>query len=85
MALQFILGPSGSGRSCRLFQWVIEESIKHPDRRFLVIVPEQFTMSTQRALVTRHPRHGILNIDVLSFKSWRSVCLRKRERIRARF
>ena len=68
MALQFILGPSGSGRSCRLFQWVIEESIKHPDRRFLVIVPEQFTMSTQRALVTRHPRHGILNIDVLSFK-----------------
>ena len=32
-----------------------------------VLVPEQFTMQTQKDLVMQHPNHGIMNIDVLSF------------------
>ncbi len=32
-----------------------------------MLVPEQFTMQTQKDLVRMHPRHGIMNIDVLSF------------------
>lgn len=67
MSLQFVLGNSGSGKSHFLFEHVIEESIKYPGNEYLVIVPEQFTMQTQKELVTRHPRHGIMNIDVLSF------------------
>ena len=67
MSLQFVLGNSGAGKSHFLFEHVIEESMKYPGNEYLVIVPEQFTMQTQKELVTRHPRHGIMNIDVLSF------------------
>ena len=41
--------------------------MEHPKQKFLVLVPEQFTMQTQKDLVAMHPRHGIMNIDVLSF------------------
>lgn len=33
-----------------------------------MIVPEQFTMQTQKELVSLHPKKGILNIDVQSFQ-----------------
>lgn len=68
MALQLILGNSGAGKSHYIFQKIIEESLACPDRQFLVIVPEQFTMQTQKDLVTMHPGRGIMNIDVLSFE-----------------
>ena len=67
MSLQFIFGPSGSGKSYHLYHHIIEESIRHPDRNYIVLVPEQFTMQTQKDLVSMHPRHGIMNIDILSF------------------
>ncbi len=67
MALNFVTGSSGSGKSFRLLSRIIHESIEHPQQKFFVIVPEQFTMQTQKELVRLHPRHGILNIDVLSF------------------
>ncbi len=67
MALQLILGNSGAGKSHYLFEKIIAESMEYPNRQFLVIVPEQFTMQTQKDLVMMHPRHGIMNIDVLSF------------------
>lgn len=67
MPLKFIFGPSGSGKSKRLYQHIISESQKHPEQDFIVLVPEQFTMQTQKDLVTEHPANGIMNIDVLSF------------------
>lgn len=67
MSLQFIFGPSGSGKSQYLYDHIIQESISHPEQNFIVLVPEQFTMQTQKDLVMRHPDHGIMNIDVLSF------------------
>lgn len=68
MSLQFIFGNSGAGKSYTLFRSVIEDSIRHPDQSYLVIVPEQFTMQTQKELVRLHPDGGILNIDILSFQ-----------------
>ena len=68
MALQFIFGNSGAGKSHYLYEHIIEESMRHPKQNYLVIVPEQFTMQTQKEFVMRHPRHGIMNIDVLSFQ-----------------
>lgn len=67
MSLRFIIGNSGSGKSYAAFSHIIEEAGKHPEQMYYVIVPEQFTMQTQKTLVEMHPDRGILNIDVLSF------------------
>ena len=67
MALQFILGNSGSGKTHYIHDKIIKLSDADPDKNFLFIVPEQFTMQTQRDLVSMHPRQSIMNIDVLSF------------------
>lgn len=67
MSLQFVMGPSGSGKSHYLYQKVTEESLTHPEKNYFVLVPDQFTMQTQKDLVMASPRKGILNVDVLSF------------------
>lgn len=67
MSLQFIIGGSGAGKSHCLYQTIIERSMKEEEKDFLIIVPDQFTMQTQKKLVNMHPRGGIMNIDVLSF------------------
>lgn len=67
MSLQFIFGNSGSGKSDYLYRQVLEEAEKNPDQNFLILVPEQFTMQTQRTLVQRQQNHAIMNVDVLSF------------------
>ena len=68
MSLQFILGNSGFGKTTYIYNKIIKESIENPSIRYYCLVPEQFTMQTQRDFVTMHPRKGILNIDVLSFE-----------------
>lgn len=68
MALQFILGGAGSGKTRYLYEQVIRESMAHPELSWLVVVPEQFTMQTQKEIIRLHPRHGVMNIDILSFK-----------------
>lgn len=67
MSLQFIFGNSGSGKSDYLYQWVLEQAAEHPKQNYLVLVPEQFTMQTQRELVRLQKAHAIMNVDVLSF------------------
>lgn len=67
MSLQFIFGNSGSGKSTYLYQQVLDEAEKNPEKNYIVLVPEQFTMSTQRELVRLQKSHAIMNVDVLSF------------------
>lgn len=67
MALQLYLGSSGSGKSYRLYRRMIENSIEDRNTEYLVIVPEQFTMQTQKDIVAMHPDHGVMNLDILSF------------------
>ena len=83
MSLQFYFGPSGAGKSRQLYEEILrrsEESLegnyegnsaknceRNSKRNFFVIVPDQFTMQTQKDLVTLSNREGIMNIDVLSF------------------
>lgn len=67
MSLQFIFGNSGSGKSDYLYEYVLEQAAAHQTQNFLILVPEQYTMQTQRELVRRQKNHAIMNVDVLSF------------------
>lgn len=67
MSLQLILGSSGAGKSWLMYQRIIKESMENPGQSYLILVPEQFSMETQKDLVRLHPNNGIMNIDVLSF------------------
>lgn len=67
MSLQFIIGNAGSGKSEYLYEHILEQARQNPDQNFLILVPEQFTMQTQRELVGRQKNRAIMNVDVLSF------------------
>ena len=67
MSLQFVLGGSGRGKTYYLQHLVTEEAKLFPDRQYIFIVPEQFTMQTQKELICISEAKGILNIDVQSF------------------
>lgn len=68
MSLQFIIGGSGSGKTTRLYEDLIRQSMADPGGRYFALVPEQFTMQTQKEIVTLHPNHGVMNIDIVSFE-----------------
>lgn len=67
MSLQLIMGPSGSGKSHYLYQYMIEESEKHPEKQYILLVPEQYSMQATRDFIAASPKKGILNVDILSF------------------
>ncbi|MBR6258282.1 MAG: PD-(D/E)XK nuclease family protein [Lachnospiraceae bacterium] len=67
MKLRFVIGGSGSGKSSTLQDEIIRRAEREPGRQFIVVVPDQFTMQTQKEMVERHPARGIMNIDVQSF------------------
>lgn len=68
MSLQFIYGYSGSGKSSYIFKRVVEEAQRDLRKNYYVVVPEQFTMQTQRELVALQSEQCIMNIDVVSFQ-----------------
>lgn len=68
MAVHYIFGSAGAGKSYELCMRVKELAKKQPKTNFLVIVPEQFTLQTQKDFATVDANcRGIMNIDVLSF------------------
>ncbi|MBO5335884.1 MAG: helicase-exonuclease AddAB subunit AddB [Lachnospiraceae bacterium] len=67
MSLQFYFGPSGAGKSRQLYEEVIKRAQQNHKQNFLIVVPDQFTMQTQKDLVMLTKEGGIMNIDVLSF------------------
>ena len=67
MSVKFILGASGSGKTASIYQQIIESSLQDPGISHFLVVPEQFTLQAAADLIRLHPKHGLLNIDVLSF------------------
>lgn len=65
--IQIIEGPSGSGKSRLVYEEIIQMAGKEPEKNFFLLVPEQFTMQAQRDIVSLHPQHGSMNIDIVSF------------------
>lgn len=73
MSYSFLFGPSGSGKTTRAFREMIDASVASPEKRFFIMVPEQYGMLMQRKLLLMHPRHASGNIEVMSFNrlAWR--------------
>ena len=46
MSLQFICGNSGSGKSHRLYRNITEQSVRHPERNYIVLVPQIFPIDS---------------------------------------
>ena len=70
MAIQFLFGGSGSGKTEYLIRQAVVNAPKDFSRNWLFLVPEQDTLGMQQQVVN-HPEnrgHGMLNIDVESFQ-----------------
>lgn len=71
MGLQFIIGGSGTGKTTYMFNRMIKESIQNKKNieniKYMAVVPEQFTMETQKTIVNLSPARGTMDIDILSF------------------
>lgn len=67
MALQLILGGSGSGKSYYAYDLIIKQAIENPKTNYILLVPEQYSMALQRKMVMMHPSGGTMNIDVIGF------------------
>ena len=67
MGLQFIFGNATSRKTDFLIEKTIEESIKNSNINYVMIVPEQATLLTQKKIIQKHPKRALSNIDILSF------------------
>ena len=77
MSLEIILGDAGAGKTTWLLQEIIQHAEKFPNQNHLLLVPEQFCLSTQQKLTVLHPRHALLNIEALSFDRLAARCFRE--------
>lgn len=67
MAVQFILGSAGSGKSHMLYTMLTNRADKNGDIEYVAIVPEQYSMESQKEIINIHPKHGAFNTEVVSF------------------
>lgn len=67
MALTFILGASGAGKTEWMYRNILKTAEEYPERTVLVIVPEQFSLQTMKDLIVRSETKSMSNIEVLSF------------------
>ena len=69
MAVRLFVGGTDSGKTEQVYSEMIAKSEEAAGKaHILLIVPEQATLDGQRALVSKHPRHCISGIEVLSFQ-----------------
>ncbi|MDO4530303.1 MAG: hypothetical protein Q4B55_07845, partial [Lachnospiraceae bacterium] len=78
MSLQIVVGAASSGKSNRLITDLTERSLRLPEEKFFIIVPEQATLNMQLNVVKHLQMQGAkgtpvrktaatMNIDVVSF------------------
>lgn len=67
MSLKFYIGASGAGKSTTVYSDILKRAEAEPETRFFIVVPDQFTMETQRVLCRLSETGGIMNVEVQSF------------------
>ena len=71
MKYQILAGPARSGKTTELCKWILDQADQFPDRRFIMVVPEQVSNAYEKKLIMMndelHNKPGFLNVDVLGF------------------
>lgn len=67
MAIQFILGASGTGKTNYIYDKMIRESMEETHGSILFMLPEQSNMAAEQYMVSMHPQGGTMDISILSF------------------
>ena len=65
--LHVIEGPAGSGKTTKAYEILLKGAGEHKDRNYILVIPEQSSISAQKDIVEMSPNKGLLNIDILSF------------------
>ena len=75
--LRLIVGSAISDVSGEVVREMVSQATANGSDKYIIIVPEQFTLQTQKQVVKLHPRHACMNIDVVSFDRLAHVVLSK--------
>ncbi len=68
MGLQYILGRSGAGKTHYCYQSIQKALEKGGDHGLILLVPEQFTLQTQKDFIAQQQNKGMMRVEVLSFQ-----------------
>ena len=67
--IDFVIGGSGTGKSAYLRERFADEAVRNPDKKYIMIVPEQAASTVERDMVKimslRHGKIGFMNIDII--------------------
>ncbi len=67
MAIRYLLGRAGSGKSHRVLQEIKQRLLDNAEEQLILLVPEQFTLQAERDLIQKLHLPGIIHVEVLSF------------------
>ena len=71
MGITYIRGRAGSGKSRRVYAEIAQALARDPAAEVVLLVPEQFTLETEKELLRNLNLPGILQIEVMSFTGLR--------------
>lgn len=66
MAVKFVLGRAGAGKSTYIFQEIKQELAGGHEKPLILLVPEQYTLQAERDLLKTLDLPGIMEVEVLS-------------------
>lgn len=67
MAVLFVVGACGTGKSTYIYEDMIGKSMEDSSKATLFLLPEQDNLSAEQQMVKRHPKGGTMDISILSF------------------
>lgn len=67
MAVEFILGASGTGKTRYIYEKMIAQSEVEGHAPIWFVLPEQSNMAAEQDMVSLHPKGGTMEISIVSF------------------
>ncbi|MEQ8174441.1 MAG: helicase-exonuclease AddAB subunit AddB [Syntrophomonadaceae bacterium] len=64
--VRFVLGRAGKGKTRYIFDEIARCLVSNPDRKMILLVPEQYTLQAERDLIEHLRLPGLIHLEVLS-------------------